>query len=148
MRKISIPMQIPELNLKPPISGQLEVSDNVQQVLSQLLGYSNGQRTVIKSSASGILYTESPRIKDIVHYTATSGNYTTTGGNVPCSGAIVLAHPDNGGRIWVKPYATAETTNAWPLDAGDGLPLSVDNLNQINLLIVVDTEIAIVAYTI
>ncbi len=59
---------------------------------------------------------------------------------------MVMAHPDNTGRVWVRTGAAATVNNAWPLDAGEVLSFNVNNLSELQMLIVVDTEELIVAY--
>jgi len=148
MSDIRIPMGVDELNLKPPIDGKVRLSEDMQQTLALLTALGVSGRKVMKCSDSGILYTESPRIKDIVHFTGVGANDTQKGDNVACSECLVMAHPDNTGLIWVRPYKTASASNGWPLSANDVVNYSIDNMNQLNMLIVVDGETLIVAYTI
>lgn len=148
MPDIRKPMGVPELDLKPEISGKVRLSEDMQQTLALLTALGVTGRKVMKCSESGILYTQSPRIKDIVHFTADGAGDTQTGDNVACSECLVMGHPDNSGLIWVRPYKTASADNAWPLSANDVVNLTIDNMNQLNMLIVVDTEQLIVAYTI
>ena len=79
--------------------------------------------------------------------TATGASYTYQGDDKPTSEVMVMAHPDNTGRVWVKPYETATVNNGIPLDAGDAIPISITNLNLLNLLIAVSGEKAIIAYS-
>jgi len=147
MGNINKPMDIPELNIEPPISGKLRLSEDMQQTLALLTGYSDNKRVVLRASESGILYVAEPRIADIVHYTGVGANDTQTGGDIPCTEAIVTGHPDNTGKIWVRPDKTATVNNAWPLEAGDVVTFTLDNLKQLNMLFVVASEKVIVGYT-
>ena len=147
MHRIGNPMQIPELDLQPELAGGVELSGDMQQVLSLLTGYWHNKRLLLKSSPSGILFTASPQIKDIFHVTGVGANYAYQGANVECSEILVMGHPNNTGKIWVYPHGTATTSNGWPLDAGDVLNLGITNLIMLNLLIVVDGEKAVIAYT-
>lgn len=148
MSKITKPMGIDELGLKPAITGKLVLSEDVQQTLSQDVAFAVSGRKLVKCSESGIKYHASPRIKDIVHFTGVGANDTQQGENIPCTECLVMAHPDNTGLIWVRPYKTASAANAWPLSANDAVSLTVDNMNQLNMLIVVASEQLIVAYSI
>jgi hypothetical protein len=147
MNTIGSPLPCPELNLQPEPTGGIELTESMQQVLATLTGFWRNYRVLLKASPAGILSVGCALIQDILHVTATSANYTYTGPNVVCSDILVMGHPDNTGRVWVKPNATASTANAWPLNKGDVLNLGIYNLNMLNLLIAVDTEKAIIAYT-
>lgn len=147
MRSITKSMEIPELSLKPPITGSLQLSDDIQQTLALLTAYADGKRRILKSSASGVLSVASPRIADIVHYTGVGASDDQTGKDVPCSECLVMAHPDNTGLIWVRGDKAALATNAWPLSAKESIGFTIDNLKQLNMLIVVAGEKVIVAYS-
>lgn len=85
-------------------------------------------------------------IKDIEHYTGSGANDTQVGTDTPCSEIMVMGHPDNTGKIWVRPHKTATISNSWPLAAGEVVGFTLVNLNQLNMLVVVSGEKVIVAY--
>ena len=147
MPDINKPMDVPELNLKPPIDGKIRLSEDMQQVLAFLCGYANSKRVILKASDSGVLNTTSARIKDIQHYTGVGANDTQSGDNIPCTECLVLGHPDNTGTVWVRPDKTAAINNAWPLAAGEVVNFSVDNLSQLKMRMVTAGDIVIVAYS-
>jgi len=147
MAKINKPMQIPELNLRPPISDAVNLSADMQQTLAMLAGYDVNTRKLLRCSASGILSIASPRLIDIIHYERTAILDPTEGGDLACTEVLVLAHPDNVGRVWVRSGGVAGTTNSWPLAAGAVMGFSVDNLIQLKMHFPVQDEILIVAYT-
>jgi len=147
MSNIGVPLTIPELDLKPEPTGAIKLSDDMQQVLSLLAGFWLNKRILLKATPTGALFTTSPQLKDVFHVTAGSGDYAYQGSNISCSEVMIMAHPDNTGKVWVKPHATATVNNAWPLDKGDVVGLSISNLNMLNLLIAVNGEKAIIAYT-
>ncbi|GAI64848.1 unnamed protein product, partial [marine sediment metagenome] len=142
------PMKCPELDLQPVPIGGVELSENMQQTLAALTGFWRNKRVLLKASPSGALFVTSPQIKDIFHVVGVGANDTYKGENIPCSEVMIMGHPDNTGKIWVKPHVVATIDNAWPVAANDVVGLSITNLNMLNLLIVVDGEKAIVAYTI
>jgi len=147
MPKIGKPMQIPDLHLQPPIEGAVRLSEDMQQTLAQLAGYDVNTRKLLRCSASGILSIASPRLIDIKHYTRTAIDNPTEGDDLHCTEVLLLAHPDNVGRVWVRSGGTAGTTNSWPLAAGAVMGFSVDNLIQLKMHFPVQDEILIVAYT-
>lgn len=146
MQKIGTPLKCEELNLQPEREGGIQLSDDMQQVLSLLTAFSKNKRIVVKASPVGALRTTSARIIDIVHYTGDGANDTQSGTKVPCSEVMCMGHPSNTGKIWVRTLTTATVSNAWPLGAGEVQNMSVDNLRDLQMLFVVDTEKLIVAY--
>lgn len=147
MQTIGKPLQIPELDIKPEPTGGMKISEDMQQVLSLLTGFWRNKRILLKASQTGVLFVTSPELEDIFHVTADGDNDTYQGSNIQCSEVLVMGHPDNTGKVWARSKKTATTDNAWPLDAGDVISFSITNLNMLQLLIVTDTEKAIVAYT-
>jgi len=148
MNRIGTPLKIPELNLQPEPDVGINLSKDMQQVLSLLTGFSKNRRIVLQSSPVGALRTTSARLIDVVHFTGSGANDTQQGGDVPCSEAMCMGHPSNSatGKIWVRSLSTATVSNAWPLGAGEVVNISLDNLRDLQMLIVVDTEKLIVAY--
>ena len=147
MHDIIKSMSIPGLNLKPPITTAVRLSADIQQTLALMTAYCENKRVVLKASESGILSVASARIKDIVHIVGVGANSEKIGGNVPCTECLVMAHPDNTDKIWVRPYKMATVNNAWPLSKSEVVGFTLNNLKQLNMLIVVDGEKVIVAYT-
>lgn len=147
MVKIGNPLTIPELNLMPEPEGGIELSKDMQQVLSLLTGFWRNKRTLLKSSPSGVLFTSSPQIKDIIHVNGVAVAFTYKGDDIECSEVLIMGHPDNVGTIWVKPHALALATNAWPLTKSEVVGLGITNLNMLNLLFANVTDTAIIAYT-
>ncbi|GAH68375.1 unnamed protein product, partial [marine sediment metagenome] len=85
MPDIVKPMRIPGLNLSPPLTGKVRLSEDMQQCLSLLTGYYDNQRVLIKATESGVLQTVQPAIKDIVVFTATDPKKNWYGGDIPCT---------------------------------------------------------------
>jgi len=147
MNRIGTPLECPELHLSDKHEGGIELSKDVQQTLSLLAGFVKNKRVLLKASPGGALETTSARLKDIKHYTADEADDTIQGENIPCSEIMCMGHPSNGGKVWVRTMTAAGLTNSWPLGAGEVINFSVDNLRDLRMLIVVDTETLIVAYS-
>ena len=147
MPDIRKPMVIPELNLKPAMSGKVRLSDDMQQTLALLTAMGVTGRKLLKCSESGILSVASPRIKDIVHYDRTDPVPMIQGDNVSCTECLIMAHPTNIDKVWVRPYKAATTSNAWHLSAGEVINFVLDNLNQLRMNIIANGDGIIVAYT-
>lgn len=147
MAQVGNPLKIPELDLRPEPMGGVELSENMQQTLALLTAFWRNQRVVLKASPSGVLFTASPQLEDIFHVTGSGANDVYQGPNLQCSEVLVMGHPDNAGKIWARSKKVATVDNAWPLAAGDVMGFTITNLNMLHLLIVVDGDKVIVAYT-
>jgi len=150
MPDINKPMAVPELNLHPPITGKVRLSQDMQQTLALLCGMGISKRIVLRASESGVLLVGEPVIKDIVILTgaipAEESLSIAQGSDVPCSMAMVMAHPDNTDTCWVRPYNLPDDTHKWPMDAKEAIIFSVDNLNRLHFLFDTDEEQVIIAY--
>lgn len=147
MPDINKPMHVPELNLQPPITGKVRLSDDMQQTLALLTTYVNNKRILLPTSQSGVLFVSEPAIKDVVIITSTIGTGLGQGSDIPCSQAMIMAHPLNTNTTWVRPYAACTDTHKWPLEANDVVNFVVDNLSQIYFLCDTPLEQVIIAYT-
>lgn len=147
MRIIRKAMKIIGLSLDPPIEKGVNLSEDMQQTLALLCAYGIDERKLLRASESGILNVTSARIKDIVHYTGVGANDTQTGDDVGCTECLIMGHPDNAGTVWVRPRVAATVNNALPLAAGEVVNFTLDNLKQLNMLMVVDGDKIIVAYS-
>lgn len=152
MPDINKPMDIPELNLQPPITGKMRLSEDMQQTLALLCAYVNNKRVTIKASESGVLQTVTPRIKSMWGATSTGAGSSKQGDNIPCNEVMILGHPDNDTLIVVRPHsvyvpADEKANIGWPLAANDVVNFVVSNLNQLWFYFVGATDKIIVAYT-
>jgi len=140
-------MRFVGLSLHPPIDKAVRLSEDMQQTLALLCGYGIDGRKLLRASESGVLNTTSARIKDIEHFTGSGANDTQSGSDTPCTECMVMGHPDNTGKIWVRPGGTASVDNAWPLATSEVVNITLDNLKQLSMLFVVDGDKVIVAYS-
>lgn len=148
MSEIHTPLRIEGLDIKPPLSGALQIDPKMTQSMSLLMGFWKNKRIPLKCSPSGILLTCSPPLDNILHVPATTDNFAIQGGNIPCSEVLIMGHPDNTGRVWIGKNNPATVNNSWPLEGGDVANFSVTNLNQLYGLIVNNTERIIFAYSV
>lgn len=153
MSNIHKPMRMPELNLQPPITDKVRLSEDMQQTLALLVAYSENQRVLIKASESGVLNTVNPRIKGIWGFEGLGNNTWKQGDNITCNEVMITAHPINVGNLWVRPHSryvpSGDGANfAWPVGAGDVVNFAVSNLNQIWFTFEQQEDKVIVAYTI
>ncbi|KKN03555.1 hypothetical protein LCGC14_1106470 [marine sediment metagenome] len=141
------PVKMPELNLTPESERGVDLDVGMKQVMAVLTAYFQDKRVTLRASPGGVLYVCNSELGDIFHVPATSGNFLYTGGDIQCSEVMVMGHPDNTGKVWAKSKVVATVDNAWPLAAGEVIKFSITNLNMLRLLIVTNTEKAIIAYT-
>ena len=150
MPEVNKPMDVPELNLQPPITGKVRLSEDMQQTLALLCAYADSKRIVLQASESGRLIIDRPEIKDIVILTGAIPDGKTDsiaqGTNTPCSMAMVMAYPTNTDTIWVRPYIKPDANHAWPLQKWDMIKFYVDNLNRLHFLFDTNLEKVIIAY--
>lgn len=147
MPEINKPMGVPELNLQPPITGKVRLSEDMQQTLALLVTYTDNKRILLPTSQSGVLSVGEPTIKDIIILTSAAVSGKGKGDDIPCSQVMVMAHPDNTDLSWVRPYAECSDTHKWPLEACDFIKFAVDNVNQVYFLCDTAEERIIIAYT-
>ena len=145
MQRIGTPLKCPELQLQPEREGNIVLSDDMQQVLSLLTGFSKNQRIVLQASPVGALRTTSARIQDIKHIEGSGANDEVQGSDIPCSEVMCMGDPTNTGIIWVRTLTTASAMNAWPLGVGEVITLSMDNYRDLRALIVTHADMLICA---
>jgi len=147
MREITTPWPITEIIVTPEPSGRLRLSDDIQQTLASLFSYDGESRRPLRCSRTGTQFVGSPPLAAIEKKLATDVNWTWDGGNIETSEVMILADSTNAAAVQVAIDAAVGANNHWPLNAGESLVFSVNNLSRVHINIVADTEIAYVAYT-
>lgn len=147
MKEILIPLTFEDLPTRPPLVGRPQVSDDIQQTVALLVGWDGSTRRLVRVTPTGTLRICEAPVKGISNILADETNYTWSGYDTPTSEVIVKAHPDNTGRVWVNVGDVAAADIGYPLDAGEWVKLSINNLAALHLFIAVDTEKAIIVYT-
>ncbi len=147
MAVIDIPFPFGDLPIKPELTGKIKITDEMQQTLATLMGWDGSARRLVKTSRSGSLQTSASRFAGILTETSDAPNQIQTFSNVPTTEVMIMGHPDNGEKIWVNVGTNPTTANSWPLDAGDVIQLSIDNLEQLKIFVVTNGNQVIVLYT-
>ena len=147
MIKVSKPLPFLELKGKPEIAGMVKLSDDMLQVLSLITAFDGTERRLLVCSPTGILQVASARVEAILNILSNATNYTWQGTDIKTSEVLIKAHPDNSGRVWVNVDTAASDNTGYPLNSGDFVRFTINNLNNLHLLIAVDTEKAIIIYT-
>ena len=147
MFEIQKPLTFEDLPTKPPLVGKPKMSEDLQQTVALLVGWDGATRRLIGVSPSGVLYVASPRVNAILNILANQDSYVYQGSDVSISEILVRANPDNNGRVWVNVSVAAAVDTGYPLDAGEWVRFSINNLRSLHLFIALDTEKASVIYT-
>jgi len=142
------PVKMPELHLIPEADRGIEVDAGMKQVMSLLTAYWREKRVTLQATPSGMLFVGSSQLADIFHVPATDTDFVYQGDNIACSEVMVMGHPQNGDTIWVRSHKVATVDNAWPLLKYDVVSFTITNLSMLHILIPVNTQKAIIAYTI
>lgn len=146
MGEIHKPLGVPELELQPPITGRVRLSEDMQQTLALLCAMGNSKRILLRASESGGLLIDDPVIKDIIIEESAAGTGLGQGSDIVCSQVMVMAHPDNTNISWVRPYKAVDGIHGWPLDSYDVIKFTVNNVNQIHFLCLTAGGKLIIAY--
>jgi len=136
-----------DLPTKPEISGRPKLSEDLQQTLALLSGWDGATRRLVGVSSTGVLYTASSRVKGIINIGGGGAGYNWQGSDIQTSEVLVKANPNNTGEVWVNVSAVSGVDTGYPLDAGDYVVFSINNLHSLHVHIVTAAEKAIVIYT-
>lgn len=147
MLEVLIPLTFDDLPTKPPFTGRPRVSEDLQQTIALLVGWDGATRRLVGVSPSGVVYVASPKVKGIINELSTGDGDTYQGADIPTSEVLIRAKPTNSGRIWVNTYAAAAVDTGYPLDSGEIVNFSINNLHSLHLYFTKDTDRAIIIYT-
>lgn len=147
MAEIIKPFSFEDLPFKPPIVGRPRVSDDLQQTLASLVGWDGATRRLIRAMPSGVLSVCSSPIKGIINKKFPSGTDNYQPPDTKTSEVLIRAKPSNGGRIWINFGAVAAADTGYPLDSGEIVVLSIENLHSLQFFSDNDDDYVIVVYT-
>ncbi len=140
-------LRFDDLEVKPPFGGKLRLSEDIQQAISLIAGWDGESRRFVRSSPSGVVRVCDGRAKAVLNITADQAAYTLTPDDITTSEIMIKAHPDNVGQVVVNIGVAASLTAGFPLDAGESIEFSVNNLNALRLYVELTTEKAAILYT-
>lgn len=147
MAEIIKPFPFDDLPVKPPIVGRPRISEDLQQTLASLVGWDGATRRLIRAMPSGVLSVCSPPIKGIINKKFPSGTDNYQPADIKTSEVLIRAKPTNGGRIWVNFGAAAAADTGYPLDSGEILVLSIENLHSLQFFSDNDDDYIVIIYT-
>jgi len=147
MPEVLIPLTFEDLEVKPPLVGRPKISEDLQQTVALLVGWDKRTRRLVSVSPSGVLHVASAPVKGIVNLLSTGDGTTQQGGDIKTSEVLIRAIPTNSGRIWINVGTAAAVNSGYPLDSGEPVTLSVNNLHSLHFYFTKDTDKACVVYT-
>ena len=142
----SLPMK--GLETKPEMTGRAKVDDTIIMTLASLMGWDGETRRLITCAVNGSLHTVAPPAKAIINTTGVGANDDITFADIPTTEVMILANPANTGDVWVNISAAAAVDTGWPLDAGDIIILSVNNLKDLQMQIITAGDKTIIIQTV
>lgn len=148
MFEIETPFSIKGILLKPELSGRLQVDETLIQTLSAVMGFDGESRRLIRCGLGGSLYTTAPTVQAITNTTGNGGNDDITFSDTPTSEVMILANAGNTGDVWINIGAAAAVDTGWPLDAGDVVILSINNLRDLQMRIITSGDKVIIIRTV
>ena len=148
MPEVLIPLTFDDLPIKPPLVGRPRISEDMQQTVALLVGWDETTRRLIRVSPTGVLYVASPRVKGIINELSTGDGDTYQGGDIKTSEVMIRAKPTNSGRVWINVGAAANDNVGYPLDSGEWVSFSINNLHTLYLYFTKAADYAIIVYTI
>ena len=147
MAKINLPGLSQGMTVRPPLPPGAPLSDYVQQAIALLLGYTYGETVVLHASPAGVLYVAEPRVSDTFQWTAVGDDESHQGDNIQATEILLVASPDNTGNVYVRTRSAASETNSVILGKGMSLTMSVENLNELYVLIATTGDTISVMYS-
>ena len=140
MAKIKVFYPLDGLRIDPDLFEQLEIDEKAIQTLASLFGWDGQARRMITCSSHGSLNTVSPHVVGITNVFSTYPTEDITFDNIPVTEVMIMADPTNDGNIWVNVGAAAAVDTGWPLDAGDIIKFSINNMQELYLHVITNSD--------
>ena len=147
MSEILKSLTFEDLPTRPPLKGRPRLSEDLQQTVSLLSGWDGATRRLVRCSPTGVLHAVSPPVKGIINKVSTGATENVTFDDIETSEIMVFANANNSGDIWVNLGANGGVDTGYPLDAGDYIILSINNLNRLYLHVITSGDKAVIVYT-
>ncbi len=136
-----------DLPTKPPISGRPKVSDDFQQTIALLSGYDGETRRLVRISPTGVIRMGPAKAIGVYNVVANTDGYVISCADCPVSEVMIRAFPENTGRVFLNVGDTAALNVGYPLEGGEWVTLSVNNMNTLSLYIEKNAEKVAAIYT-
>lgn len=147
MPEALIPLTFDDLPVKPPLVGRPRISEDLQQTVALLVGWDKSTRRLVSVSPTGVLHVASAPVKGIINKKFPNGVDNYNPPDIKTSEVLIRAKPNNGGVIWVNVGTVAAADVGYPLDAGEPVIFSINNLHSLQFFSDNDDDSVIVVYT-
>jgi len=148
MFEIQIPFSLSGIPLKPEMTGRMKVDDTMIQTLAALCGWDGQARRLLTCAVNGALHVTTPPAKAIVNSASTGNNENITFTDEPTTEVMIISNPNNTGDVWVNIGAAGVVDTGWPLQPGDVVNLSINNMTELNLFVVTSGDKVITVRTV
>ncbi len=147
MSEVLIPLTFDDLPVRPPLTGRPRISEDLQQTIALLVGWDKRTRRLVSVNPQGILHTGSPLVKGIINQVSTGIGGVKQLTDIETSEVMIRAKPTNGSRIWVNIGIAAAVNTGYPLDSGEWVNFSTNNLINLHFYFVAADDYVIIMYT-
>ncbi|GAI24813.1 unnamed protein product, partial [marine sediment metagenome] len=127
--------------------GRPKVSDDLQQTVALLVGWDKSTRRLVSVSPTGVLHVASAPVKGILNLVSDNAPSTQQAPDIDTSEVLIRAKPTNGGRVWVNVGKAAKVNVGYPLDSGEFVIWSINNLHSLHFYFYDDDDKVIIVYT-
>jgi len=147
MPEILLPLTFEDLPTRPPLVGRPKVSDDLQQTVALLVGWDKITRRLVRVTPSGVLYIAQARVKGVLNEQSGGAGSTWSGANISTSEVLLKSKTGNSALIWVNFGAVAAANVGYPLDSGEKITVSINNLNSLHLYFNAADDWAVIIYS-
>jgi len=148
MQEIKDSFRFNGIELTPELTGRPKVEADLVQTLASLFGWDGEARRILTCALAGALHVTTPQVSAVVNVLGVGANDDVTFSDQPCTEVMVLANPANSGDVWVNVGAAGAVDTGWPLDAGDHVEFSINNMTELQMRIISDGDKVIIIRTV
>jgi len=148
MFEIDRPFPVVGLPFKPEMTGRPKVDEKLIMTIATLMGWDGEARRLLNCGVGGSLQTIAPIAKAVVNVTGSGANDDITFSDEVTSEVMIMARAGNTGDVWINIGAAAAVDTGWPLDAGEIVIFSLNNMQELQARIVTDGDKLIIIKTV
>ena len=144
MAKLKIRFPMKGLRIDPDAFDALEVDDKAIQTLAAMFGWDGDARRLISCAIRGAMYSVSPAVHTIMNEASVGPTENITFGNLLTTEVMIMAKTGNTGDVWVNVGSAAAVDTGWPLEPGDIVKFSINNMSQLHLHVITSGDKVII----
>lgn len=147
MFEIEKPLTFEDLPVKPPLVGKPRMSEDLQQTVALLVGWDKSTRRLVSVSPTGVLHVAQSPIKGVINIKPVITGVDWQGGDISTSEVMIRSISINTGVLWINVGVVAGIGIGYPLDAGEWVCFSINNLHGLYLHFTKVEDTAVIIYT-